>query len=226
MTDQTPAPDSPDHPDHPDHHRHAAEAAPRNPWKIVAITLAVLVGIALVVWITLAVTGNPAPGPTPTPSPTPTHSDTPTPTPTPTPTAAGPCTTDNSTTELGAPSGAAGSTQVPLIFTNTSDAACTLEGYPTVEFVGDGNGTQIGATAMQDASTVVALVTIEPGNSAMATLTITDAANVDDCSPVTPDGFRVIPPGSNDAFFIEVTDYQACENAAVSILAVSAIATN
>ncbi len=37
-----------------------------------------------------------------------------------------------------------------LIFTNTGSAECSLEGYPTVEFVGDGDGTQIGATAAQD----------------------------------------------------------------------------
>ncbi len=132
------------------------------------------------------------------------------------------CTTSNSTASLGMPSGAAGHTIVPVVFTNTSSAPCTLEGYPTVEFVGDGNGTQIGPAATQDASQApVTLTTLAPGGGAGAVLTVTDAGNV--CTPVNVDGFRVIPPGSNDAFFIASTAYPACPGA-TSLLTIGAIA--
>ena len=67
------------------------------------------------------------------------------------------------------------------------------------------------------------LITIEPGDVAVSTLKITSAGNV--CDPVTVDGFRVIPPGSTDAFFIEETTYPACDGD-VSIMTVSAINTN
>jgi hypothetical protein len=112
---------------------------------------------------------------------------------------------------------------VPLIFTNTGSDPCTLEGFPTVEFVGDGDGTQVGDAATQDTATSpVQVITIEPGDSASSILTITSAGNV--CEPVDVDGFRVIPPGSSDAFFIEADDYQAC--ATGSIMTVSAVDTN
>ena len=206
----------------PEHHHHAAEPTPsKGPWKAIAIVLAVIIAVALIVGaIWLFAKGAPAPEPTPTP----TASPTPTPTPT-TPPVDGACTTDNSTVELGTADAAAGSVQVPLIFTNTSSADCTLKGFPVVAFVGDGNGTQIGSTATQDTTTAVALVTIAPGDSAAALLVIT-TAEVEGCSPTAADGLRVIPPGSNDSFFVATTDYQACDNANVSILKVSAITTN
>jgi hypothetical protein len=207
---------------HTEHHRHAESAPRSNPWKAVAIVLASLIVVGLIAWLVFWLVGG-GTGPAPTPTPTETSS-TPTPTPTPTPTAAAVCTTDTATAELGEPNGAAGSVTMPIIFTNTSNAPCTLEGFPVVEFVGDGNGTTIGAPATDNDETAVALVTIEPGNSAMALLTVTEA-DVEGCTRVPVDGFRVTPPGSNDAFFIANTDYQGCQED-VSVLSVSAIATN
>jgi hypothetical protein len=207
----------------PEHHRH--EAGPtRNPYKVLFIVLAIIVGLALIaflVWF-LFLRGGGAPGPTPTPTPTQT---TPSPTPTQTvtpPPLAGPCTTDNSSVELGTPDGAAGTTNVSIIFTNTGSADCTLEGFPTVEFVAGADGTQVGATATQDTSTSPTLVTLAPGGMAAALLSITTAGNV--CEPVQVDGFRVIPPGSVDAFFIPTTDYPACDDPNTELLKVTAIA--
>lgn len=206
----------------PEHHHHAAEPTPsKGPWKAIAIVLAVIIAVALIVGaIWLFTKGAPAPEPTPTPTASP--SPTPTPTPT-TPAVEGACTTDNSTVDLGTANAAAGSVEIPLIFTNTSNADCTLKGYPVVVFVGDGNGTQIGSTATQDTSIPVSLVTLAPGATATANLTVT-IADVEGCSPTAADGFRITPPGSNDAFFAATTDYQACDNANVSILKVTAIA--
>lgn len=211
-----------------EHHRHAAPARTgSSPKRGLLIALVIVLGLVILgggVWLFL----REAPTPAPTPSPTASSSSSPGPTASPTtPPTAGACTTDNSTAVLANPDASAGSTSVQIIFTNTGTQACTLEGFPTVAFVGDGNGTQIGATASHDTTTSpVALVTIEPTNSAMAVLTITDAGNVESCNPTDADGFRVIPPGSNDSFFLATTDYQACDNTSVEILTISAVATN
>jgi hypothetical protein len=134
------------------------------------------------------------------------------------------CTNETPTAALGTPEGAAGSTRVPIVFTNTGQAACTLEGFPAVVFVGGGDGTQIGAPATQDTVTSpVSLVTIAPGGTAQAQLTIT-TAEVEGCTPTASDGFRVTPPGSDEAFYIATVDYEACDSADISILTVSAVA--
>lgn len=203
----------------PEHHRHADPAPRGNPWKAVAIVLASLIVVGLIAWLVVwLVGGQPAPAPTPTPTET---SATPTPTPTPTPTATALCTTDTATAELGQSEGAAGSVMVPIIFTNTSSAPCTLEGYPVVEFVGDGDGTTIGAPASESGTTPETLVTVEPGQTASALLTIT-VADVEGCTRVPVDGFRVLTPGSSDAFFLATTDYEGCQED-VSVLSVSAV---
>ncbi len=226
MTDQ-PTELLPEHPDHPDHHRHAAPAPKGNGTRNLVIGLAIalfLVLIAIIIWLAFF-RGGPGPGPTPTPTDS---SATPTPTPTqtvsPPPLDPSTCNTDNSSVELGQPDSGAGTTMVALIFTNTSDAACTLEGFPVVEFVADGDGTQVGESATQNTdASPVQVITVEPGDSAASMLKITSAGNV--CDPVEVDGFRVIPPGSSDAFFIETSDYPACDGD-VSLLEVTAIDTN
>ena len=50
--------------------------------------------------------------------------------------------------------GAAGSTYVPVDFSNTSGSPCGLYGYPGMSFVtaGDGSGSQIGAAAQENPS--------------------------------------------------------------------------
>lgn len=40
---------------------------------------------------------------------------------------------------------------------------------------------------------------------------------------VTPDGFRVYPPGSKQSLFVKDTDYQACGNTSATLLAVQAL---
>jgi Protein of unknown function (DUF4232) len=202
----------------PDHHRHEGTSGPE-PWRtlfIVTALLLVVSVVALVLSLTVFRTTN-----APEPTPTPTASVTPTPTPTTTP-AVALCTTSNSKVTVGQPSGTAGSTVIPLVFTNTSAAPCTLMGYPTVAFVGHGNGTQIGAASQQDTTVAPRLTTIAPGASAGSMATVVEAGNV--CSsPVAVDGFRVIPPGSKGAFFVPVTGLETCA-AGQSLLTVTAIA--
>ena len=207
-------------------HRHAGAKPPLDRRVLALIVLGAIVVIGLVVLVVyLLVSNAAAPEPTPTATtPSPTQSS-PTPTPTETTPPAAVCTNDTMTADFGTPDGTAGSTRVPVVFTNTGGDPCSLEGFPAVVFVGGGDGTQIGVPATQDtATTPVTLVTIEPGGTATATLTIT-TADVEGCTPTPSDGFRVTPPGSTEAFYIANFDYEACDSADVSILTVSAIAS-
>jgi hypothetical protein len=120
--------------------------------------------------------------------------------------------------------GAAGSVEVNIALKNTSTVTCSLQGWPGVSFVGDGNGTQIGAAATLDRSAPHAAVSLLPGGTVTAPLKIVQAGNYSaaDCSPRAVDGFRVYPPGSKQSVFIADTDYQACESMDVGLLDVKA----
>ncbi len=121
--------------------------------------------------------------------------------------------------------GAAGSVIVHLALRNTGSTACTLQGWPGVSFVGGGNGTQIGAAATQEKSSPHPTVTLAPGKTAVAPLKITRAEDYRkaDCSPRTPDGFRVYPPGSKQSLFVKTSDWTACSSADAGLLAVQAL---
>lgn len=140
------------------------------------------------------------------------------------------CTTNNAKASFGDPVDNGGVISVPIIFTNSGDqnrfgeqVACTLEGFPRVEFVSLANGTTIGAEAVREESVAPTPVTLEVDGTARATLNISPA-NAQDCNPVQADGFRIFFPGATDSFVIETTDYQACQNPeARVILTVGAI---
>lgn len=120
--------------------------------------------------------------------------------------------------------GAAGSVIVHLVLENTGSTTCTVQGWPGVSFVGGGNGKQIGAPAVAEKSSPHPTVTLAPGKTAVAPLKIVRAENYSagDCSPKTPDGFRVYPPGSKQSLFVKDTDFQACASADASLLSVQA----
>lgn len=121
--------------------------------------------------------------------------------------------------------GAAGSTEVTLVLTNGGSSACALQGWPGVSFVGDGNGTQLGAPADLDRSAPHPTVTLQPGGTAQAPLKIVQALNYSkaDCNPQQADGFRVYPPGSTASLFVKDADATACRSASISLLTVGAL---
>ena len=208
----------------PEHHRHQSEPPARNTTKTVVIVIGAIVGVALIALVLWLLFGRGTPAPEPTPTPTPTESPPPTPTPTPTPTVEA-CAPGDTGVTLGEPDTAAGTTRVPLIFTNTGSVACTVEGYPVVSFVGDDQTTPIGAPSTDDSSTSpVQLITIEPGNAASSILSITTAGNV--CDPVAAAGFSVALPGGGAPIFVATTDYEACDAPNTALLKASAIDTN
>ncbi|WP_412161680.1 DUF4232 domain-containing protein [Curtobacterium flaccumfaciens] len=107
----------------------------------------------------------------------------------------------------------AGHNRVALVLTNHSSRTCTLQGWPGVSYVGNGNGTQLGAPAKLDRSTPHAAVTVKPGAGAQAPLDLasTNSFPSSECKLVTADGLRVYPPGSTQSLFIRhAGDEQAC----------------
>ena len=91
---------------------------------------------------------------------------------------------------------AAGSTYVPINFTNTTSSTCTMFGYPGVSFVTSVPGSQIGRPAKRNPAVQAATITLAPGAVAHATLQVAEAGNYDPslCKPVTAHWLRVYPP--------------------------------
>ncbi len=139
----------------------------------------------------------------------------------------GQCATSSLTGTIGqGGGGVAGSEEVTLVLTNHGSAQCSLQGWPGVSFVGDGNGTQLGTPADFDRSTPHATVVLRPGGTAQAPLKIVQAMNYPeaDCKPQKADGFRVYPPGSTESLFVRDDTVTACTTTTVTLLTVGALA--
>ena len=117
--------------------------------------------------------------------------------------------------------GAAGSTYVPIDFTNTSGAACSLYGYPGVSFVTGLAGSQIGAAATRAPNVSSVTVTLAAHATAHAWLQVVQAANfpASTCQPVTASWLKVYPPGNTEASYIGHS-FPACSSHKVTVLTV------
>ena len=107
---------------------------------------------------------------------------------------------------------AAGSTYYPINFTNTSQASCTLFGYPGVSFVAAASGSgQVGKPASRNAASTPRLVTLAAGGTAHAVFQVADAGNYPSpaCNPVTAHWLRVFPPNQTAPAIIGFTS-QVC----------------
>ena len=106
---------------------------------------------------------------------------------------------------------AAGSTYVPIDFTNTSGSACTMEGYPGVSFVRAPSGGQLGNAAARNPAAPPAMVTLAPGGVAHAILQVAEAGNYSQsaCTPVTAHWLRIFPPNQATAIYAHY-EVQAC----------------
>ncbi|WP_375387835.1 DUF4232 domain-containing protein [uncultured Amnibacterium sp.] len=174
--------------------------------------------------VTVAPTiATPTPTMTPTPSPTAASTADPGQDPEPAPTPAGldpnrpkgQCPDDAIGVAVApdADGGAAGSRYSTVFFTNTGGETCVLRGAPGVSVVGEGDGTQLGRPADR-LQTGVRTVTLADGATAVATLRITniapDGGPLDGCTVVRGGGYRVYPPHSKRAFFVEDPEAVAC----------------
>jgi hypothetical protein len=99
---------------------------------------------------------------------------------------------------------AAGSSFVPLEFTNISGQACELAGYPTVALTMGLSGAQVGARAATDHAVPAGPVVLAPGGIAHAWLRVLSTANypASKCHPVTAAGLRITVPGTASASYV------------------------
>lgn len=160
-------------------------------------------------------------GDTPSPSSAP---ETPTESPTPTPT--GSATADPDAPADQCPDAAlkvtvensdagAGSVFYSIVFTNTGSSECSLRGFPGVSVVGKGNGTQLGEAAQRQPGATPTDVKLGPGGTAVATL---QSVNIGDdggplgdaCPTEAADGWRIYPPHSFEAVFVQAQGLTAC----------------
>ena len=120
--------------------------------------------------------------------------------------------------------GAAGSLYVRLVLRNVSGRACHTGGFPGVSYVGDGNGTQIGAPADRVYRGRPRTLVVRPGGRLVATLREVDARNYPArvCRPRSTDGLRVYPPNQTTSTFVAQRT-TGCRNKAVHLLTVTAL---
>lgn len=134
------------------------------------------------------------------------------------------CDSTSLAVNVGAPTPSAGSTALPLEFSNVSSQPCVLKGHPTVAFVGT-DGTPVGASSVPNESEPAESVEIAPGASATATLVIL-AAPVDGCDAVAVERIQITLPDSEEYFVLDTAGKTACENSDLDLLSVTAISAS
>jgi hypothetical protein len=88
-----------------------------------------------------------------------------------------------------------------------------MQGYPGVSFVTGSAGQQLGAPARRETGPAP-IVTLNPGQSATATLGIVEAGNYGaSCEITSVVGLRVYPPNNTAAMYVPHAD-QGCANTA------------
>jgi Protein of unknown function (DUF4232) len=119
------------------------------------------------------------------------------------PVGAHPCASRNLGVHTGNSEGAAGSTYLPVVFTNNSTATCTLYGYPGVSLAGGTPVRQIGVAADENPATPRQVVTLKPGGSASALLRIVAAQNFPParCHLVHATYLQVYPPNQTTPIY-------------------------
>lgn len=118
-----------------------------------------------------------------------------------------PCPTSALQAKTGSGQGAAGSTYVPIVFTNISALTCTLYGYPGVSLAAGSPVTQIGLAATENPATPRQLVTLSPGAQASALLRIVNAQNFPParCHLVHATYLQVYPPNQTTPIYVPST---------------------
>jgi hypothetical protein len=101
---------------------------------------------------------------------------------------------------------------------NVSDASCRTGGYGGLSYVGDGDGTQIGAAADRTPAPVRSFV-LKPGESLLSPVDAVVAQNYPKkrCHPAAVDGFRVYLPNETHSQFV-AHPTTGCRNAKVHLL--------
>ena len=106
-----------------------------------------------------------------------------------------------------------------IVLTNTSGHACHTGGYGGVSYVGDGNGTQIGAAATRQQHSAVKTLVVKPGGRLRSPIDETRAANFGKkrCQRAHVDGFRVYVPNATLSQYVPHPT-TGCRNATLHLL--------
>jgi hypothetical protein len=136
------------------------------------------------------------------------------------------CATSALHLRLGPSNGAAGSTIIPLEFSNVSGSPCSLYGYPGVSFVTAAGGSQIGTSASEDAAAARQLVTLAAGATAHALLQVAVAQNypASKCHPTSAHWLKVFPPGQTAALYVKLST-TTCTSPSIRIMSVQTVQT-
>lgn len=115
--------------------------------------------------------------------------------------------------------GAAGSVYRDLVLSNTSSEPCSTFGFPGVSYLSVA-ATQVGAPATRAGGADAVSVTLQPGQSAVASLRETRPENYgEECSKVPVSGLRVFPP--EDTAFLDIARAgYGCSNDEIELLEV------
>jgi hypothetical protein len=134
------------------------------------------------------------------------------------------CLSSNLQAKLGQAQGAAGTFYQVVVFTNTSNAACTLYGYPGVSFVTGVGGRVIGAPATRNTAIDGVLVTLQPGAQASSLVGVEDVGALPPakCQVAKADWMQVYAPGDTGALYLQYSA-QVCTNASQTFMRVGAV---
>jgi hypothetical protein len=126
---------------------------------------------------------------------------------------------------VGLAQGTAGSIYQVIYFTNLSNTACSLYGYPGVSLAsGSSTVNQVGAAASRSTETAAKVVTLGAGQSANATLRIVEAGNYPTatCKPTATSFLQIFPPGQTTPIYLAYKS-TGCASSSVNLLSVSVL---
>lgn len=128
------------------------------------------------------------------------------------------CTSDDMAVGYHATDAGAGHRYGVIRITNISDHACRTGGYGGLSYVGDGDGTQIGAAADRDPGRVRRF-TVQPGQRLVSPVDAVVAQNYPrrKCRPAHVDGFRVYLPDETRSQYV-AHPTTGCRNPHVHLL--------
>jgi len=124
---------------------------------------------------------------------------------------------------VGLAQGTAGSIYQVIYFTNLSNTACSLYGYPGVALAaGSSQVNQVGAAAARDSTTAATVVTLGAGQSASATLRIVEAGNypTGTCKPTATSFLQIFPPGQTTPIYLAYKS-TGCSSSTVKLLSIT-----
>ena len=134
------------------------------------------------------------------------------------------CATSQLRVWYGEPAGAAaGSSYIPLEFTNIGTADCALDGFPGISGVTAG-GAELGTSATWNHVIQPGLVVLEPGDTSHVILQVTDVYNypTSTCAPTEAYGLRVYPPNQTASVVLPFA-FEACSKSGPTYLSVDPV---